>query len=84
MLMPMRTTGQASQARRRYCQPAGAAGLWSQHSAFGYLADAYELTFLAPQGMNWEVSHPQKTGKLMGFLNETGAGALFVEISPMT
>ena len=50
------------------------------HDAFGYLADAYGLTFLAPQGIDTEAEPSAKElAKLIGFLNETGAGALFVE-----
>ena len=50
------------------------------HDAFGYLADAYGLTFLAPQGIDTE-SEPsaKELAVLITFLNEEGAGALFVE-----
>ena len=50
------------------------------HDAFGYLADAYGLTFLAPQGIDTE-SEPsaKELAALITFLNEEGAGALFVE-----
>ena len=52
----------------------------TSHDAFGYLADAYGLTFLAPQGIDTEAEPSAKElATLIGFLNETGAGALFVE-----
>ena len=50
------------------------------HDAFGYLASAYGLTFLAPQGIDTEAEPSAKElAELITFLNETGAGALFVE-----
>ena len=50
------------------------------HDAFGYLASAYGLTFLAPQGIDTEAEPSAKElADLINFLNETGAGALFVE-----
>ena len=50
------------------------------HDAFGYLADAYGLTFLAPQGIDTEAEPSAKElADLISFLNEQGAGALFVE-----
>ena len=50
------------------------------HDAFGYLADAYALTFLAPQGIDTEAEPSAKElADLISFLNEQGAGALFVE-----
>lgn len=50
------------------------------HDAFGYLASAYGLTFLAPQGIDTEAEPSAKElAELISFLNDTGAGALFVE-----
>lgn len=50
------------------------------HDAFGYLADAYGLTFLAPQGIDTEAEpSARELAELITFLNDTGAGALFVE-----
>ena len=50
------------------------------HDAFGYLASAYGLTFRAPQGIDTEAEPSAKElADLINFLNETGAGALFVE-----
>ena len=50
------------------------------HDAFGYLASAYGLTFLAPQGIDTDAEPSAKElAALIRFLNETGAGALFVE-----
>lgn len=60
--------------------PADSRIVVTAHDAFGYLADAYGLTFLAPQGIDTEAEPSAKElAKLIGFLNETGAGALFVE-----
>ena len=50
------------------------------HDAFGYLESAYGLTFMAPQGIDTEAEPSAKElAELIVFLNETGAGALFVE-----
>ena len=50
------------------------------HDAFGYLASAYGMTFLAPQGIDTEAEPSAKElADLISFLNEQGAGALFVE-----
>ena len=50
------------------------------HDAFGYLADAYGLTFLAPQGIDTEAEPSAKElAALIAFLKEQNAGALFVE-----
>ena len=50
------------------------------HDAFGYLANAYGLTFLAPQGIDTEAEPSAKElADLISFLKEEGAGALFVE-----
>lgn len=50
------------------------------HDAFGYLASAYGLTFLAPQGIDTEAEPSAKElAELIFFLREKGAGALFVE-----
>ena len=50
------------------------------HDAFGYLASAYGLTFLAPQGIDTEAEPSAKeVAALISFLKDNGAGALFVE-----
>ena len=50
------------------------------HDAFGYLADAYGLTFLAPVGIDTEAEPSAKDlAALIDHLKEMGAGALFVE-----
>lgn len=50
------------------------------HDAFGYLAQAYGLTFLAPIGIDTETEPSAKElAALIDHLKETGAGALFVE-----
>ena len=50
------------------------------HDAFGYLASSYGLSFLAPQGIDTEAEPSAKQlAELITFLNERGAGALFVE-----
>ncbi|WP_420411365.1 metal ABC transporter solute-binding protein, Zn/Mn family [Roseibium sp.] len=50
------------------------------HDAFGYLADAYGLTFLAPVGIDTEAEPSARDlAILIGQLKEQGAAALFVE-----
>lgn len=50
------------------------------HDAFGYLAHAYGLTFLAPVGIDTEAEpSAADLANLIDHLKETGAGALFVE-----
>jgi len=50
------------------------------HDAFGYLAGAYGLNFLAPLGIDTEAEpSASDLASLIDYLNETGAGALFVE-----
>jgi zinc/manganese transport system substrate-binding protein len=50
------------------------------HDAFGYLASAYDLNFLAPVGIDTEAEPSAKDlARLIDHLKETGAGALFVE-----
>ena len=50
------------------------------HDAFGYLEDAYGLKFLAPIGIDTETEPSAKElAELITYLNEVGAGALFVE-----
>ena len=60
--------------------PAGNRTVVTAHDAFGYLANAYDLTFLAPVGIDTE-AEPSANGlaNLIDYLKETGAGALFVE-----
>ena len=60
--------------------PEGKQIIVTAHDAFGYLANAYGLTFLAPQGIDTEAEPSAKElAELIAFLNEQGAGALFVE-----
>lgn len=50
------------------------------HDAFGYLAQAYGLNFLAPVGIDTDAQpSASDLAALIDHLNETGAGALFVE-----
>lgn len=50
------------------------------HDAFGYLADAYGLTFLAPVGIDTEAEpSAQAMATLIDQLKADGAAALFVE-----
>ena len=50
------------------------------HDAFGYLAQAYGLNFLAPVGIDTEAEPSAKQlAALIDHLKKTGAGALFVE-----
>ena len=50
------------------------------HDAFGYLEQAYGLTFLAPVGIDTDAEpSASDLADLIDHLNETGAGALFVE-----
>ena len=50
------------------------------HDAFGYLANAYGLTFLAPVGIDTEAEpSARQVAKLIDHLKQVGARALFVE-----
>lgn len=50
------------------------------HDAFGYLADAYGLTFLAPVGIDTEAEPSARDlAALIAQLKDEGAAALFVE-----
>lgn len=60
--------------------PADRRTVVTAHDAFGYLAAAYGLTFLAPVGIDTEAEPSAKElAKLIDHLKRTGAGALFVE-----
>ncbi len=60
--------------------PADQRTVVTAHDAFGYLESAYGLTFLAPVGIDTEAEPSAKElAALIDYLNETGAGALFVE-----
>jgi len=60
--------------------PADQRTVVTAHDAFGYLADAYGLTFLAPVGIDTDAEpSAQELAELIDHLNEVGAGALFVE-----
>ena len=50
------------------------------HDAFGYLANAYGLNFLAPVGIDTEAEpSARQVAELIDHLKKVGAGALFVE-----
>jgi len=60
--------------------PEGARTVVTAHDAFGYLANAYGLNFLAPVGIDTEAEPSAKElAKLIDHLKEVGAGAMFVE-----
>jgi zinc/manganese transport system substrate-binding protein len=60
--------------------PADRRTVVTAHDAFGYLADAYGLTFLAPVGINTEAEpSARELAVLIENLKKQGAGALFVE-----
>ena len=60
--------------------PADARTVVTAHDAFGYLAQAYGLNFLAPVGIDTEAEpSASELAALIDHLKETGAGALFVE-----
>lgn len=60
--------------------PEGSRYVVTAHDAFGYLADAYGLTFLAPVGIDTEAEPTaRELADLIDFLKEVNAKALFVE-----
>ncbi|WP_282093155.1 metal ABC transporter solute-binding protein, Zn/Mn family [Epibacterium ulvae] len=60
--------------------PAGHRTVVTAHDAFGYLADAYDLTFLAPVGIDTEAEPSARDlAVLIDQLKSQGAAALFVE-----
>lgn len=60
--------------------PADRRTVVTAHDAFGYLADAYDLTFLAPVGIDTEAEPSARDlAVLISQLKEQGAAALFVE-----
>lgn len=60
--------------------PADRRTVVTAHDAFGYLANAYCMNFLAPVGIDTEAEPSARDlAKLINHLKETGAGALFVE-----
>lgn len=60
--------------------PADRRTVVTAHDAFGYLANAYDLTFLAPVGIDTEAEPSAKDlATLIDHLKKEGAGALFVE-----
>ena len=60
--------------------PADQRTVVTAHDAFGYLAHAYGLNFLAPVGIDTEAEpSARELAKLIKHLKTTGAGALFVE-----
>ena len=60
--------------------PEGARKVVTAHDAFGYLAKAYGLNFLAPVGIDTDAEPSAKAlTKLIDHLKKVGAGALFVE-----
>ncbi|MEM9628784.1 MAG: zinc ABC transporter substrate-binding protein [Pseudomonadota bacterium] len=60
--------------------PADKRTVVTAHDAFGYLADAYDMTFLAPVGIDTEGEPSARDlATLIAQLKETGVAALFVE-----
>ena len=60
--------------------PADKRTVVTAHDAFGYLADSYGMTFLAPIGIDTEAEPSAKDmATLIDQLKAQGAGALFVE-----
>ena len=60
--------------------PEGARTVVTAHDAFGYLANAYGLNFLAPVGIDTDAEPSAKAlTKLSDHLKKLRAGALFVE-----
>ncbi|MEM6848302.1 MAG: metal ABC transporter substrate-binding protein [Pseudomonadota bacterium] len=60
--------------------PAGRRTVVTAHDAFGYLADAYGLNFLAPVGIDTEAEpSAQELASLIAQLREEDVAALFVE-----
>ncbi len=60
--------------------PEGARTVVTAHDAFGYLANAYGLNFLAPVGVDTDAEPSAKAlAKMIDHLKKVGAGALFVE-----
>ena len=60
--------------------PSDAKTVVTAHDAFGYLANGYGLTFLAPVGIDTEAEpSARELANLIDHLKEVGAGALFVE-----
>jgi len=60
--------------------PTDARTVVTAHDAFGYLAEAYGLNFLAPVGIDTEAEpSASDLAALIDHLKESGAGALFVE-----
>ncbi len=60
--------------------PADRRTVVTAHDAFGYLADAYGLTFLAPLGIDPEAEpSARELAALITHLRDQGAAALFVE-----
>ncbi|MFY0596010.1 MAG: zinc ABC transporter substrate-binding protein [Cognatishimia sp.] len=60
--------------------PADRRTVVTAHDAFGYLADAYGMTFLAPVGIDTEAEPSAKElAALISGLKDQGASALFVE-----
>ena len=60
--------------------PADRRTVVTAHDAFGYLADAYGMNFLAPVGIDTEAEPSARDlAELIDQINEAGAAALFVE-----
>ncbi|MEM8840343.1 MAG: zinc ABC transporter substrate-binding protein [Pseudomonadota bacterium] len=60
--------------------PADRRTVVTAHDAFGYMADSYGMTFLAPVGIDTEAEpSAQELAVLIDQLKAEGAGALFVE-----
>jgi zinc/manganese transport system substrate-binding protein len=75
-LMALDTATKASLAKL----PANKRTVVTAHDAFGYLSDAYGMTFLAPVGIDTEAEpSAQELAVLIDQLKADGAAALFVE-----
>ena len=74
------TTLDAQTREKLGALPAGKRTVVTAHDAFGYLADAYGLNFVAPIGIDTEAEpSAQELAALIDGLKEQGASALFVE-----
>ncbi|MEL6959625.1 MAG: zinc ABC transporter substrate-binding protein [Pseudomonadota bacterium] len=71
---------EAETRERLAALPEDARVVVTAHDAFGYLADAYDMTFLAPVGIDTEAEpSAQELAALITQIKDAGVGALFVE-----
>ncbi|WP_138514707.1 metal ABC transporter substrate-binding protein [Rhodoferax bucti] len=67
-------------AAQIFAIPGGQRKVITSHDAFGYLAARYDITFLAPQGINTEVEPSAKqVAKLIQQIQREKIGAVFLE-----